>query len=233
MTASLRFLERCAKSVQLWVGQDCALCGAESGLEALCSDCRSDLPTLPASCPQCALPSPGGEVCGTCFRKPPHFDGTVALWRYEFPCDRLVQALKYRARIALAVYFAGRLASRPLPEVDLVVPMPLHRRRLRERGFNQAVEIARALAHQRDWPLGPRVAVRSRYTVPQLGLPYAERTRNVRGAFTCPLDLSGKRVGVIDDVMTTGATLNELARVLKRAGASRVDNFVIARTVPM
>jgi len=226
------FFERCAEGAQRWVGQDCVLCAAESGLDALCSSCRGDLPTLTECCPRCALPTPGGAICGTCLRTPPHFDATVALWRYEFPCDKLVHALKYRARLALAGCFAGCLASRPLPEIDLVVPMPLHRRRLRERGFNQALEIARGLARRMDWPLGSRSAVRLRHTAPQTGLPYAERAKNVRGAFECPLDLSGARVGVVDDVMTTGATLNELARVLKRAGASRVENFVIARTVP-
>jgi ComF family protein len=227
-----RLFASCAEGAQRWVGQDCALCGTDSGLEVLCSDCLSELPTLPECCPRCALPSPGSTVCGACLQTPPHFDGTVALWRYEFPCDRLVQALKYRARLALAACFAGCFSSRPLPRVDLVVPMPLHKKRLSERGFNQAVEIAGSLARRMDWPLESRGAVRLRHTAPQTGLPYAERARNVHGAFECPLDLRGARVGVVDDVMTTGATLNELARVLKRAGASRVENFVIARTVP-
>jgi len=227
-----RLFASCTEGAQRWVGQDCLLCGAESGLEVLCSSCLGELPTLPECCPRCALPSPRSAVCGACLRTPPYFDGTVALWRYEFPCDKLVHALKYRARLALAGCFAGCLSSRPLPQVDLVVPMPLHKKRLSERGFNQAVEIARNLARRMDWPLGSRGAVRLRHTAPQTGLPYAERERNVRGAFECPLDLRGARVGVVDDVMTTGATLNELARVLKHAGASHVENFVIARTVP-
>jgi len=154
------------------------------------------------------------------------------LWRYEFPCDRLVQALKYRARLSLAGFFARSLASRPLPEVDLIVPMPLHRRRLAERGFNQALEIARGLARHLGRPIEPRSVLRVKDTLPQTELPYEERTKNVRGAFLCKLDLSRASVAVLDDVMTTGATLNELARALKRAGATRVENFVIARTVP-
>jgi len=226
------FIGSCAVSAQLWAGQDCALCGKESGLDMLCRSCRSGLPIVPESCPQCALPSPGGAVCGTCFRTPPHFDRTAALWRYEFPCDRLVHALKYRARLALAGFFADCLASLPLPEVDLVVPMPLHKGRLAERGFNQAMEIARSLARRMHWRLGSQCALRLVHTAPQTGLPYAERAKNVRGAFQCFSDLSGVRVGVVDDVMTTGATLNEFARVLKRAGACRVENFVVARTVP-
>jgi ComF family protein len=109
--------------------------------------------------------------------------------------------------------------------------MPLHPERLAQRGFNQAVEIARSLARRTGLAVRPRGARRVKHTAPQAELPYEERERNVRGAFACDLDLSGKCVAVVDDVMTTGATLNELARVLKRAGAARVENLVVARSV--
>jgi len=225
-------LSSCARSVHAWAGQDCLLCGAESGPELLCAACIAELPAVAESCPRCALPSPAAAVCGSCLNHPPHFDATLALWRYEFPCDRLVQALKYRARLALAGFFARSLASRPMPEVDLIVPMPMHPRRLAERGFNQALEIARGLTRHLGRPIEPRGVLRVKDTLPQTKLPYDERAKNVRGAFLCQLDLSGASVAVVDDVMTTGATLNELARALKRAGATRVENFVIARTVP-
>jgi ComF family protein len=217
----------CVRNVQAWAGEDCLLCGAETAPELLCPACIAELPALPRSCPRCALPSPAGAVCGSCLNHPPHFDATLALWRYEFPCDGLVQALKYRARLALAGFFARSLAARTMPEVDLIVPMPLHPKRLAERGFNQALEIARHLGR----PIAPRGVLRVKHTPPQTELPYEERAKNVRGAFLCKLDLSGTSVAVLDDVMTTGATLNELARALKRAGATRVENFVIARTV--
>lgn len=217
----------CVRNVQAWAGEDCLLCGGKGGPELLCAACVAELPALPDACPRCALPSPAGAVCGSCLTHPPHFDATLALWRYEFPCDGLVQALKYRARLALAGFFARSLASRTLPEVDLIVPMPLHARRLAERGFNQALEIARHLGR----PIEPRGVLRVKHTPPQTELPYEERAKNVRGAFQCKLDLTGARVAVLDDVMTTGATLNELARALKRAGAARVENLVIARTV--
>jgi len=222
----------CVRNARAWAGEDCLLCGAETGPEPLCPACIAELPTIPDSCPRCALPGAAGVICGSCLSRPPHFDATLALWRYEFPCDRLVQALKYRARLSLAGFFARSLASRPLPEVDLIVPMPLHRRRLAERGFNQALEIARGLARHLARPIEPRSVLRVKDTLPQTELPYEDRTKNVRGAFLCKLDLSRASVAVLDDVMTTGATLNELARVLKRAGATRVENFVIARTVP-
>jgi len=217
----------CVRNVQAWAGEDCLLCGAETAPELLCAACIAELPALPRSCPRCALPSPAGAVCGSCLNHPPHFDATLALWRYEFPCDGLVQALKYRARLALAGFFARSLAARTMPEVDLIVPMPLHPKRLAERGFNQALEIARHLGR----PIAPRGVLRVKHTPPQTDLPYEKRAKNVRGAFLCKLDLSGASVAVLDDVMTTGATLNELARALKRAGATRVDNLVIARTV--
>ena len=224
-------LKSCARNAHAWAGQDCLLCGAEGGPELLCPACIAELPALPESCPWCALPSPAAAVCGSCLNHPPHFDATLALWRYEFPCDTLVQALKYRARLALAGFFARSLASRPLPEVDVVLPMPLHPKRLAERGFNQALEIARGLARNLGRPIEPRGVLRVKDTPPQTELPYEERAKNVRGAFLCKLDLSGVSVAVLDDVMTTGTTLNELARALKRAGATRVENFVIARTV--
>jgi len=225
-------LSTLSRNLLAWTGGDCLLCGEESGPELLCAACAAELPALAEHCPQCALPSPAGAVCGSCLDRPPHYDRTLALWRYEFPCDRLVQALKYRARLALAGFFARSLASRPLPEVDLIVPMPLHPKRLAERGFNQALEIARGLARRLGRPIEPRGALRVKDTPPQTRLPYEERAKNVRGAFLCKLDLSGASVAVVDDVMTTGATLNELARALKRAGATKVENFVIARTVP-
>src|SRR3989441_8980450 len=150
----------CVRNVHAWAGQDCLLCGEESGRELLCAACIAELPALPESCPRCALPSPAAAVCGSCLNHPPHFDATLALWRYEFPCDRLVQALKYRARLALAGFFARNLASRPIPEVDLIVPMPLHPKRLAERGFNQALEIARGFARHLGRPIEPRGVLR-------------------------------------------------------------------------
>jgi len=226
-----RWLGRWAATGLAWFGQDCPLCGAASGPELLCAACAADLPVLPEYCPRCALPAPGGSICGSCLADPPQFDGTTALWLYEFPCDRLVQALKYRAWLALAGFFACRLASRPMPEVDLIVPMPLHPRRLAERGFNQALEIARGVSRRAGIAVEARGVRRLRYTRPQTELPYDERARNVRGAFVCELELCGRRVAVVDDVMTTGATLNELASVLKRAGAASIENLVIARSV--
>jgi len=226
-----RSVGRCARVALDWLGQDCALCGARCGSEPLCQECACGLPQLPEHCPRCALPSPRGSLCGSCLVNPPHFDETTALWLYEFPCDRLVQALKYRAWLGLASFFAQRLASRANEAADLLIPIPLHPDRLAQRGFNQALEIARGLAARTGVILDPRAARRVHNTAPQTDLPHEERAKNIRGAFETRGDLTGKAVAVVDDVMTTGATANELARVLKRAGAARVHNLVVARAV--
>ena len=211
-----------------WFSGSCFLCrGAAEAV--LCVACEADLPRLAGPrCPRCALDSPRGEICGRCLSDPPHYDATVAAMAYEFPADTLVHALKFRGELALAQYLAGIL-GRCLPErsVDSIVAVPLSAERLRGRGYNQAVEIARSL---RAGKVDLELCVRSRDTPAQTDLPYDERRRNVRGAFRCTRALLGTTVAVVDDVMTTGATLDELARVLKAAGASRVVNWVVART---
>jgi len=209
-------------------GGSCFLCrGATEAL--LCSACDADLPRLAGPrCPRCALDSPRGELCGRCLSEPPHYDATVAALAYQFPADALVQALKFRGELALAEYLAGIL-GRCIAErqVDSVIAVPLSAGRLRSRGYNQSVEIARSLA-MKNFELD--LCVRERDTPAQMELPYAERRRNVRGAFRCTRALLGTSVAVVDDVMTTGETLNEIATVLKKAGAARVVNWVVART---
>jgi ComF family protein len=197
----------------------------------LCKPCSDDLPWLPeARCPVCALPAAGGEICGHCLQEPPAFARTEALFSYAFPIDRLIQRLKYREQLALAPVLGTLLAQRhqgALP--DLWLPMPLHARRLKERGFNQAVEIARELAAVSGVPMQAGWAVRERDTPPQAGLKRAARRKNMRGAFSCSSRLAGMRVGIVDDVMTTGSTLDALAAALKQAGAAEVSCAVIAR----
>jgi len=217
------------KLAGLLFGGSCFLCRG-AAREVLCAECAAELPRLPeAVCPRCALASPAGAVCGRCLAEPPHFDATVAALWYRFPADALVQALKFRGELALAGVLA-RLLSRKIDHVvDHVVPVPLSSLRLRERGYNQAAEIARRLGKGR---VELELCERTRDGPPQLELPPAERRRNVRGAFRVRRSVAGARVAVVDDVMTTGATLDEIARALKAAGAAQVVNWVLARTPP-
>ncbi len=215
---------------KLLFGGSCFVCRGASR-ELLCEACREELPRLGHElCPRCALPSPGAAVCGRCLSEPPAYDATTAALAYDFPADTLVHALKFRGELALAPVLADLLsASIASWSVDRVIPVPLSTARLRRRGYNQAVEIARHLARGK---LDVDVCVRHADAVPQTELPWDERRRNVRGAFGCRRALAGATVAVVDDVMTTGATLDELALTLKRAGAARVVNWVVARTLP-
>lgn len=214
-------------------GGSCFLCRG-AARDILCAQCDADLPRLDAAlCPRCALASPGGAVCGRCLTHPPPYDATIAALAYRFPADVLVQALKFRGELALAALLGDLLASRASGKgVDLLVPVPLAPRRLRERGYNQALEIARRVAAVAGLRLAPEACRRTRETSEQMGLALDERERNVRGAFDCPQLVGGATVAVVDDVMTTGATLAEVAAALKRAGAERVLNWVVARTFP-
>ncbi|HEX9396372.1 MAG TPA: ComF family protein [Burkholderiales bacterium] len=210
-------------------GGSCFLCrGAARDL--LCDACRDELPRLAGpACPRCALGSPRGEPCGRCLAEPPPYDATVAALAYAFPADVLIHALKFRGELALAPLLGGFLLEKiHSNEADFVIPVPLSNERLRERGYNQAVEIARATGK----PVELDLCIRQRHTPQQADLPWSERQRNVRGAFACTRRLDGQSVAVVDDVMTTGATLAEVATTLKAAGAARVVNWVVARTLP-
>jgi ComF family protein len=212
---------------------NCFLCRGKAA-DTLCTECDADLPRLTGMlCPRCALASPGGAVCGRCLTQAPQYDATVAVLAYDFPADVLVQALKFRGELALAPFLGGLLSkcisSR---NVDCIVPVPLSSVRLRERGYNQALEIARGIASATGIRLAPELCERTRDTPAQMDLPLAARAKNVRGAFHCPRLVAGAKIAVLDDVMTTGATLDEIAGTLKRAGAAGVENWVIARTSP-
>lgn len=237
-------LRRLAAGLPVLPPSSCALCGGTDG--PLCADCRAQYfgTNLPR-CRQCAIPLPGqagaGALCGDCLSRPPAFDATIAASDYAAPADGLVLALKFGSRLALAPALAKLLhaallrhSGRALPTV--LAAVPLGRLRLAERGFNQALEIARPLAASLGIALAPRLICRLRETQAQSTLPLEQRRANMRAAFAIPSDaigqVRGAHVGVVDDVMTTGATLDELAGTLKRFGAARVTNLVFARTLP-
>lgn len=224
-----------AKFVRLLPAQPCLLCGASSHTGLCCAACDAELPRLAeAHCPVCALPTLGGSVCGGCLKQPPPFDHTVAAFSYDFPVDKLIQSLKYRERLILVNYLADAVVKKINTKPDCLVALPLHPGRLRERGFNQSLLLARHISRRLDIPLLVDACERVRNTPPQSSLPWKERDKNMRQAFMCKpdTDVRGKRVAIVDDVMTTGASIGELARVLKQAGASEVSAWVVARTLP-
>lgn len=223
------------KIARLLPAQPCVLCGAESHAGLCCAACTADLPGLHAPhCPVCALPTPDGSVCGECLKEQPPFDHTVAAYSYSFPLDKLIQALKFREHLILVDFLADALARRVLIQPNYIVALPLHPSRLRERGFNQSLLLAKRISRQLDVPLLADACERVRNTPPQSTLPWKERDKNMRQAFTCAADadVRGKHIAIVDDVMTTGASTGELARALKLAGAREVSVWVVARTLP-
>jgi ComF family protein len=224
-----------AKFTRLVPAQPCLLCGANTHDGLCCAACDADLPRLTDEhCPICALPALGGDICGQCLKHPPPFDHAVAAFSYKFPLDKLIQALKYRERLILVKFLADALTRRITSLPDCIVALPLHPTRLRERGFNQSLLLARRISHQLNTPLLADACERIRNTPPQSSLPWKERDKNMRQAFACKpgADVRGKHVAIVDDVMTTGASIGELARALKQAGASEVSAWVVARTLP-
>jgi len=220
--------------------QRCELCTAASGGTLLCAACSTALPRTTAACPTCALPSHGGVPCGACLSHPPPYDAAFAALVYTFPVDRLLQRMKYGGRLALADWAGGELAAavaptlgarRPDERPHAIVALPLAPARQRERGYNQAHAIAvRVAAETRIGLAAPLVRVSC--GAPQAALPWEARLRNVDHAFAVRADVRCARLALVDDVMTTGATLAAASRALVAGGAARVECWVVARTLP-
>jgi len=234
--AARRFLTHCvAASLRTALPQACVLCTAASGQALLCAECIEAMPRIPSPCPLCAVASPAGQVCGACLARPPPQAKTVAAWCYAFPVDRLLHAFKYGGRLALAEPLADALVdavtrrAESLPDGVLALPLAIARQRAR--GFNQAQEIARSVALRLALPQ-MRGLRRIRDSRPQAGLALDARARNVRDAFETVSPFDGVNVAIVDDVMTTGATLAVAAAAVLRAGARRVEAWVVARTPP-
>ena len=212
----------------------CLLCGAAGahGVD-LCADCAAELPRNRSCCARCALPlAVPAALCGACQRHAPPWDAAWAPFRYGWPLDRLEARFKFGRDLAAgrALATLWQRETMPLPRPDLLLPVPLHRTRLRQRGYNQALELAQPLARQLGIPLRRDALLRTRGTAAQTELDAVARRRNVRGAFALRAGIAlPAHVAILDDVMTTGATLAECARVLRQAGVQRVDAWALAR----
>ena len=216
----------------------CAVCRGW-GRGRVCAACLSRFAAPTPRCARCALPvAASTPVCGSCLAAPPPFDAALAALDYRAPWDRLVTAFKFHDALDLARPFANAIAAaearRAAPRPSLVLPVPLAPARLRARGYNQAWELARRVARALAIAADPMLLLRIRETVHQLALPPLARAGNVAGAFAVEPrrrgELAGRHVAVVDDVMTSGHTAAELARVLKQAGATTVEIWVLART---
>lgn len=219
----------------------CLLCGelAEQHYP-LCAACEQELPWLDEYCLRCALPLPmAGLICAQCSRRPPAFKQVIAPWHYGFPLDTLISRFKHNSQWPLGRLMAELLGlhmhhryQEGLPRPDLLLPVPLARRRLRERGFNQAGMLGRWLSGALAIECDERLLLRTRETPAQQSLDARARRRNLRQAFALSSEaaVEGRHVAVIDDVMTTGATAQAIARLLHLAGARRIDVYCLART---
>ena len=215
----------------------CILCQqtVEQGFE-VCPDCYQALPHNEVCCVRCALPLAEGinnsVLCGRCIQKLPDFDYAHSLFRYEDDVIGLVHRLKFGEKISYARSIGEMLLTRLLETdemPDCLLPVSLHKSRLRQRGFNQSIEISRVLAKKLAIPIEHTAVIRQRSTVVQTGLNARQRQKNIKGAFSVVRRLDYQHVLIIDDVMTTGATVNELAKVLKKNGVERVGVLSIAR----
>lgn len=226
------------RNVALWLPPVCVLCG-DAGAQGrdLCSPCRHDLPWSDFGCARCGLPLSGfaarQALCGQCQTRPPAFERCLAPFRYEPPLDRLLQRLKFQGRLEMARLLGSAmadwlLANAAVSAPDHLIPVPLHAARLRERGFNQALELARPIARRLGVRPDTQSCRRIQATAPQSDLSRKARRKNIKGAFEVVRPVRGEVV-IVDDVMTTGSTAHELAKTLLRAGAERVSVWVCAR----
>ncbi len=211
----------------------CTLCGTGTNGALLCTGCTADLPWNACACPGCALPTAIAAPCPACLERPRAFNAAFAAFVLQSPVQQAIHALKYRAHFAqaalLAEAFARRLRERPAPLPTVLIPVPLHWRRQWWRGYNQSLELVRDIGKALAIPVDATAAVRLRATADQIGQSAAERRRNLKGAFAASQRVAGQHIALLDDVMTTGATLEELARACRAAGAVRVEAWAIAR----
>lgn len=233
-------LREIAAGIRRWAFPDCCvLCGGLDANDFFCSSCLLDLPRIPDACNRCgvpvAIPLPNDVDCADCQLRPPPFRKARAALLYAFPVDAALKGLKFRRELYYAPAFAVLLQAEltlSFPDVDALVPVPLHRRRHVLRGFNQARELCRPLSRRNALPV-IRNTKRMHHTLPQTGLTAKERRHNLRNAFAVTGKLRCRRPLIVDDVMTTGETCRQLAKALQGAGATTVDVLTVARAAPV
>ncbi len=218
----------------------CALCGLPAKTTiSLCAACYQDLPKLHHVCRQCGLPIAAASqyaYCGQCQQSPPPFTETLSAYVYAEPIRPLITRMKFSGNLALAALLGELLRDELQPKINdtpaAILPVPLHKKRLQQRGFNQSIELARPLARQLDIPLLINAVERRVDTPSQTGLSKRQRHANLRHAFHAREPLDYRHVVIVDDVITTGQTITALSRCLRKAGVERVDCWSLARALP-
>lgn len=219
----------------------CVLCGSTAvSQQDICQDCYNTLPLNNIACSRCAVPLSGVDatdaVCGQCLQTPPPYRRCISLLKYETPVDYLVRRLKFGKDLVcarlLGELFAAQLFDlyeKQQDKPEVIIPVPLHKTRLRERGFNQAVEISRIIAKRLQIPMDLSCCQRHKVTLPQAELPANKRKQNLNGAFSFHSTGNFRRIALVDDVMTTGHTINELVKTINKNKDYSIDIWICAR----
>lgn len=219
------------------INQPCILCGDNCHNPlCLCTACQNELPYIDHACKSCGLPIETTEHannCGACLTSPPPISQCISLLHYESPVDYLIKHMKYHNQLSIADLL-GKLLAKKIKNLDLprpqqIIPIPLHIDRLQQRGYNQAIEIGRQLSRELNIPLNLTDCSRTRSTAPQFDIPASERGDNIKNAFEISGNINAEHVTLIDDVMTTGSTVREVAKALLNAGVKQVDVWTCAR----
>lgn len=201
---------------------------------ALCDKCVAYLPWQQKTCLQCGSSLENTVAqCGVCLATPPHFDSTISLFQYATPISQMIHQLKFRSNLRMAQLFGKLwilyLTKNKIVLPDVIIPVPLHFKRLKERGFNQAIEIAKPINKHLNIPIDKKSCIRIKNTVAQSTLSAKKRKGNLRNAFGLTWPLNLKHVAILDDVMTTGSTINEIAGLLKTQGVEKIEAWCCAK----
>lgn len=226
-----------SKSLASLLPQQCILCASSTHTEkGLCQACIADLPLIKRPCQHCGMPlTKTNLICGKCITNPPPYSQLIAPFLYKNPLDHIVSALKFHNKLTytelLGTLVAAELPKRIQHMPEIIIPVPLHKGRLKERGYNQALEIAKPISRLLQIPIDYRSCMRHKLTQAQTGLTIGERKLNIKNAFQIQRDFSAKSVAIFDDVVTTGSTANELCNVLKSYGVKHIQIWCCARTI--
>ena len=214
------------------LAQTCYLCGNSSS-QAICNACLKDLPYKTSACLNCASTLDEVGICPECKQNPPPYTHTQALFSYTYPVDKLIKLAKFHQNLTILKLLANLMAQHLTmePRPDVLIPVPLHSKRLRQRGYNQSLELAKMIAKQSGIPINTRICKRRKYTRPQTALLNAQqREENLANAFKIKkIPSTWQHIVLIDDVMTTGTTVKQLALAFKAAGISQIDVWCCAR----